>query len=235
MSTKPNLYNIPIKKLKTNITTNELQVNNKKDTINDSLKLLTLNKEEKSPIATPVTLSDDKSDDKFVDKECIDGLPNEISSGAIIYNLRTHSVLLIQGKNKFFGFPKGHIEDGEDEVDTMKREVFEETGVDINKIAHVIIGDPIVQKFHLKRKYLYYDDCAPEVNRINIFYTVIINEETEPKLVKQESEILKLGWYPIFCALTTMKKTNSNQIAILEKALDNINSHIANKIFIKST
>ena len=37
--------------------------------------------------------------------------------------------LLVQGKAGFWGFPKGHQDEGEAELETAKRELFEETGI----------------------------------------------------------------------------------------------------------
>ena len=39
--------------------------------------------------------------------------------------------LLIKSPNGDVGFPKGHMEDGESEIDTARRELKEETGVEV--------------------------------------------------------------------------------------------------------
>jgi len=212
MSIKQNIYSLPT------YTNNKNYLTQQSNLLNKSYNITTVNNN-----SNIIYNNNDENYKK--------NLPNEISVGAIIYNLYTHSVLLIQGKNKFYGFPKGHIENNETEIATMKREIKEETSIDLDTLKYIIIGDPITQNFYLKRKYIYYDDCALEVNRINIFYVIMINEKEAPELIKQEDEILKIGWYPIYCALTTMKKTNSNQTILLEKALININEYIAKKTF----
>lgn len=58
----------------------------------------------------------------------------ETSAGAIIFRKNKGKVefLLLQSKLGK-GFPKGHVEPGESLKDTAKREVFEETGLGINK------------------------------------------------------------------------------------------------------
>lgn len=53
----------------------------------------------------------------------------EKSCGAIIIN--KNKVLLIRQKNGDIGFPKGHMESGEQEEETAIREVKEETNVNI--------------------------------------------------------------------------------------------------------
>lgn len=58
----------------------------------------------------------------------------EKSCGAVIYKVEGNErkYLLVKNRNaKHWGFPKGHIEIGESEKETAKREVKEETGLDI--------------------------------------------------------------------------------------------------------
>ncbi len=53
----------------------------------------------------------------------------EKSCGAVVIN--NGQVLLIQSNEGIYGFPKGHMEEGESEKQTAIREVKEETNVDI--------------------------------------------------------------------------------------------------------
>ena len=53
----------------------------------------------------------------------------EKSCGCII--VKDNKVLLIRHNKGHWGFPKGHMEDGETEVQTAIREVKEETGLDV--------------------------------------------------------------------------------------------------------
>lgn len=58
----------------------------------------------------------------------------EKSCGAIIFEVRDGQryYLLVKNKNgRFWGFPKGHIEVGETEEQTAKREIKEETNLDV--------------------------------------------------------------------------------------------------------
>ena len=63
----------------------------------------------------------------------------EISAGIIPYYKKTKEFLLLhypsikKGKGHW-GFPKGHVEKGETEIQTAKREMKEETGLDIEFI-----------------------------------------------------------------------------------------------------
>ena len=58
--------------------------------------------------------------------------------GIILFNEETNEFLLVYGKksNKW-GFPKGHNEEGETEIETATREFMEETGytIDINQFS----------------------------------------------------------------------------------------------------
>ena len=55
-------------------------------------------------------------------------MKNEKACGAVIKN-EEGKILLIFQQNGFWGFPKGHVEEGETEPETAVREVFEETGL----------------------------------------------------------------------------------------------------------
>lgn len=54
-------------------------------------------------------------------------MEHRTSVGGIIKN--KDKILLIQEENDFCSFPKGKIEPGEQELETAKREIFEETGI----------------------------------------------------------------------------------------------------------
>ena len=59
-------------------------------------------------------------------------MDREFSAGAIIFRKEKDQplfLLIYSGRNKKWGFPKGHIEPGEDEKDAALREINEETGI----------------------------------------------------------------------------------------------------------
>ena len=64
-------------------------------------------------------------------------MPREKSTGAIIYRMENGIPLYLllhytpsnEGKRGQWGFAKGHVEVGETEIETAKREIFEETGI----------------------------------------------------------------------------------------------------------
>ena len=63
---------------------------------------------------------------------------NEKSCGAVLFSLIEGKkyYILIKNMSGHVGFPKGHMEFGEDEYETANREIYEETGVS----AHTIKG-----------------------------------------------------------------------------------------------
>jgi len=52
------------------------------------------------------------------------------SAGGIVLNARADVALVQNGSAAFWGFPKGHIDEGEDALTAAKREIGEETGID---------------------------------------------------------------------------------------------------------
>ena len=57
----------------------------------------------------------------------------EKSCGAIVFTKNVEGVkyVIIESKESFFGFPKGHVEKNETELETARREVLEETGLQV--------------------------------------------------------------------------------------------------------
>ncbi len=58
------------------------------------------------------------------------------SVGAIVLNQKLQVLLIFQQQNKYWEFPKGKMEAGEDEVATLKREINEETGIRKFRLVH---------------------------------------------------------------------------------------------------
>ena len=71
-------------------------------------------------------------------------MKQEKSCGCIVINEK-NEVLLIHHNSGHWDFPKGHVEDGETEVETAIREVKEETGIDVKvneKFRYTIVYSP---------------------------------------------------------------------------------------------
>ena len=57
----------------------------------------------------------------------------EKSCGAVVFTRIDHDIryLLIKNLSGIYGFPKGHVEPGETDVETALREVFEDVGITV--------------------------------------------------------------------------------------------------------
>ena len=98
--------------------------------------------------------------------------------GAVV--IRDYQVLMVYQNNGFWGFPKGHMEPGESEVETAVREVAEETGLKI-----VVDGG--------KRFEFSYD--LPELG-LHKTVVLFLAETDRQEARRQVSEIKELKWVP---------------------------------------
>jgi len=127
-------------------------------------------------------------------------MPREISAGAVIFR-RTKSgpeFLILQYELGHWDFVKGNIEKGEDEKETVKREIEEETG-----IARV----RFVDGFRDTIKYLYRWK-GQSIFKIVIFYLA----ETRQKKVKLSYEHIGYNWLPYQEALQSLTFRNSKEV-----------------------
>lgn len=101
--------------------------------------------------------------------------------GIILWNQSKETLFLVFGKksNKW-GFPKGHMEEGENEEETAKREFYEETGF---RLPHDLSNNP---------KYII---------RNNIYFVVTLLHENEiiqeNVNIPDQNEIEKFEWVTI--------------------------------------
>ena len=101
----------------------------------------------------------------------------EKSCGAIIFNEK-NKVLVIKHNAGHWDFPKGHVEENETEIETAKREVKEETNLDIE-----IIGN-----------YRYKITYSPKEGVMkDVIYFIARNTSNNVKI--QEKEVSDYGWY----------------------------------------
>lgn len=103
-------------------------------------------------------------------------LKKEKSCGCIIF--QGNKVLLVYEKvGEFWGFPKGHMEEGETEIQTALREVKEEVGIDVE----------IDKNKRYEINYIIRD----EIDKTCVLYLAKpINNDIQ----KQESEIQEIEW-----------------------------------------
>ena len=100
----------------------------------------------------------------------------EKSCGCII--MENNKVLLVYEKNRnFWGFPKGHVEEGENELETASREVKEEVGLD------VIIDE--------NKRYVLNYIIRNEIDKTTVLY---LAKNKGGKIHKQDTEIEDVRW-----------------------------------------
>lgn len=84
----------------------------------------------------------------------------EKSCGAVVFTRINNNIkyLLIQNLEGIYGFPKGHVEEGESETQTAIREVYEEVGIKIELINGFRTEDEhlIPQKENTVKKIVYF-------------------------------------------------------------------------------
>ena len=122
---------------------------------------------------------------------------DEISAGAVLYFVDENSEIMYLILNYNYGhwdFPKGNMERGETEVDTVFREVSEETGI---KDIQIIKG--FRQQYRKKSKL---------VNKAVIYYLA----ETISKKVVLSFEHINFEWQTFEQALQKLSFENSKRV-----------------------
>ena len=84
----------------------------------------------------------------------------EKSCGAVVFTRINNEIryLLIRNLTGIYGFPKGHVEQGETEEQTALREVFEEVGLAVELVSGFRSEDehPIPQKENTIKQIVYF-------------------------------------------------------------------------------
>lgn len=128
----------------------------------------------------------------------------EKSCGAIVYR-RYHGnveIMLVKSVNSgCWGFPKGHMEEGESEEQTARREIKEETGLDVlldTGFRETVTYSP---RRGTKKTVVYFVGMA-----------------TSHDLIPQQEEIAQLRWLEIGQAAETLSYDNDKIVASKAKA-----------------
>ena len=106
-------------------------------------------------------------------------MKKEKACGTIIID--NNKVLLIQQKQGFYGFPKGHVEGNETEVETAIRETKEETNLD------VVVDES--KRFEIS--YIVNDNIDKKV----VYFLAKLTGENN--IIAQEEEINEVLWVDI--------------------------------------
>lgn len=117
-------------------------------------------------------------------------LKKEKSCGCII--IKNNKVLLVYEKNRnFWGFPKGHMEKGENEIETALREVKEEVGLDV--------------EIDIEKRYQLNYIIRDEIDKTTVLYIATPKNE---EIIMQESEIENIKWCNFEETLNTLTFDN---------------------------
>ena len=130
-------------------------------------------------------------------------LKKEKSCGCII--LKNKKVLLVYEKNRnFWGFPKGHMENGETEIETALREVKEEVGLDV--------------EIDKERRYTLNYIIRDEIDKTTVLY---IAKSKNDEIIMQENEIENIRWCSFEEALNIL--TFDNWKEMFKKVIEDLN------------
>lgn len=137
-------------------------------------------------------------------------VPREKSAGAIIFRMVSSvpHYLLLHYHSGHWEFAKGHIEEGESNEETVKREVEEETGI---KDLKIIPGFKEYIKYFFRKSYGLKDEAkkkAPWVFKLVVFYLV----KTQTEDVKISKEHKGFLWLPYEQALKRLTYKNAKNI-----------------------
>ena len=123
----------------------------------------------------------------------------EHSCGAVVYTTRNGIPLyvVVQEKAGQYSFPKGHIEDGETEIETARREIFEETG----------LQPEFVEGFYEAEEYDIAD--TPDARKRATYFLAEFKDGT---LVPKPIEILQICLLPYEEALKVFSRESSRRI-----------------------
>lgn len=128
------------------------------------------------------------------------------SVGAVILNEQKKILIMFQKQNRYWEFPKGKVEIGEEEneLGTLKREILEETGL---KDLQLISGF----KFDIKYRFTLHGQL---IHKSNIYYLA----KTNNNQIKLSTEHLEYKWVNILAVNRYLK--HKNQRILIYKLRD---------------
>lgn len=144
-------------------------------------------------------------------------MPVEKSAGAVVFHREASGkieYLLLKHDEKYWNFPKGHIEKGEKLEEAALREVQEETGL---KDVKIISGFKETIKYFLKVKYDYQLKRALKTDEWILKFVTYFLAEANDKNIVLSFEHLSYEWLKFDEAMERLKKYKSSQ-GVLKKA-----------------
>ena len=140
-------------------------------------------------------------------------MKREKSCGIVVFlNQEETKVLLVHHRLGHWGIPKGHRKLGESEKETALREVFEETGVEVQ----------VLDSF---REVITYSPKAGVLKDVVFF----LGTTTQSSIVLQEEEVLEVCFVSLEEAMN--KISYGDEREFLQKATLFYSSNVSNEIF----
>ena len=127
-------------------------------------------------------------------------MKQEKSCGCIILNDKKE-VLLVHHNKGHWDFPKGHVEEGETEIQTAIREVKEETNIDVE----------------VNEKYRYTVEYSPKedvIKEVVFFLAKNINDNKNAQL----EEVYEVEWFKLDEAIEKITYNTSKEVLTKLKA-----------------
>ncbi len=124
----------------------------------------------------------------------------EMSCGAVVFARYNGNIqyVIIRSQSGIYGFPKGHIEQGETQRETALREILEETGLSVN----------LIDGFKAEDCYSYVDDG--EERRKQVIYFLATYSDQAP--IVQETEIAGIHLMDFKTAMKALQFESTRKI-----------------------
>lgn len=112
----------------------------------------------------------------------------------------THVLLIFHKGGRHWSFPKGHKDPEETDLETAKRELKEETGLDV---ALLLSDEPYRESYHF---YKFHE----KVHKTVVYYPALV----EGELCLQPEEILDAKWVPLEKAVHFLTFKEAKEICL---------------------
>ncbi|MCL2800071.1 MAG: NUDIX domain-containing protein [Endomicrobia bacterium] len=131
----------------------------------------------------------------------------EFSFGSVLYKICEGETLFLLARSRRsgkWGFPKGHIEEGESEAETARREILEETGI---KNIEFVDG------FRQEAVYIIdgtrADTKGKPAQKHSVYFLAKALEEPSKNI---DDEISEIGWFNLENAVNILSFDNQKEI-----------------------
>lgn len=112
-----------------------------------------------------------KTNINYVEYKTTYGNTKKNKAGVILFDITKSKILLVQSKNRLYGFPKGSLSDNETPIDAAVRELKEEANIDVKKsqLGSLYIIDSIRRYKPIKPR-ISYSNCGRLVINCTLNY-----------------------------------------------------------------